>query len=854
MCAIFRAEARKYEINWRNEKNKDMKRVFSIILWLSVIGLVGAAPVSKEQAKMVGENFFTKSIKVNRDLGRKANFIVSEQSNAGRIRKSNGENYAPYYILNNEDGGFVIVSGDDCATPILGYSTEGSIDVTNLPIQLEGFLQAYTEEIQYAADNNLQATDYTKDLWNAYRKAPQNVNTTAVVNALISTTWSQAPYYNIKCPSDASLSSLGGHPSTGCVATAMGQIMKYWEYPRRGIGNKSYNSNKYGTLSANFASTYYNWSSMPLKLSSSTSTTQNESVATLMYHCGVAVEMNYNSDGKGSSSANTLDWGGGRASAETALKTYFGYSSTVKGKQRSSMSASSWIYMLKTELDNQRPMLYRGASSQGGHAFICDGYDSSDKFHFNWGWSGQANGYFTLTALNPDQYNFSSDQCAVIGIQPQNGSGPAKSYKLYMNTDLEAINTNSSSTADPNVYNYGNAMSFTAKVENNGTSVFKGILKVGVFTASGEFIAWSKETPSVTIAAGGVTDKKTYTFDGGKPFFPGKYIAYMYYKDADETDSQLVETDDGLFLTEYNYVAFSVKMENDLKPISAFNILLGDYITGSKIRIEVNVRNTALLTTFYGLIKLCLYDKNGLKVQDIDYVDFYSGFSASTTKTLSFTGSIDVTPGSYYLALIYQKKDQTAWYYLGSIADYPNPVRVNVKAPTLYADEYESNNSQTTAAKLNWSLDEELHDFSTDIVSLHDESDIDFYKLEFPNAKGYTIQASLYDKYNPLGSYYVNADAQFAYSVGGNTYSSYFEGNKTFIFNGPTTLYFKVVQHGLNGLGFYELDGEILEGDIVEAVEAIVAPKNTAAKILRDGQILIRRGEKIYTITGIEVK
>ena len=830
-----------------------MKNLLFLLLMLPATLL--AAPISKEQAQLIGGNFFTKSIKANRDLGRLANFIMPEQSNARRIRKSSGENYAPYYILNNEEGGFVIVSGDDCATPILGYSTEGSLDVTNLPIQLEELLQAYTEEIQYAAENNIQATDSIKDLWNTYRNAPQNVNATAVVSALISTTWDQYPYYNLKCPSDASLSSKGGHPTTGCVATAMGQIMKYWGYPKKGTGSKSYKSEHYGTLSANFSITEYDWANMPLQLSSSTSSTQNNAVATLLYHCGVAVEMNYNSDGKGTSGALILA-SSRCASSEAALKNYFGYSSTIAGKMSSSMSASAWNSMLKTELENKRPVLYAGynPNGRGGHAFVCDGYDSDDKFHFNWGWGGQANGFFSLTALTPSGHNYSSGQQAVIGIKPKDSSSITKTYDLYMNTDLTAIGTNTSSS-ETNAYTFGKTVSFTAKIENNGTGTFNGLFKVGVFTYDDrEFIAWSKESYHFSLEAGKVTEKKTYTFDGGIPLIPSKYIAYMYFQDDDETDCKLVKSDEGVILTEYNNVIFNVISSTDLQPVSAFNVALGGYVTGSKIRVEVDVRNTSLFTAFKGKIRLGIYDGDGKLVDVIDELDFSKGFSSNTTEKLQFIGIITSNPGSYYLALTYQKSGETTWYYMGCTSNYPNPIKVNVIAPVLHADEYESNNAQSTAAKLNWSLDEELPDFSTDIVSLHEESDIDFYRLEFPKEKGYAVQVSLYDKYNPLGSYYVNADAQFAYSVGGNTYSSYFEGNKTIVFNGPATLYFKVVQNGLNGLGFYEFNGEILEGDMVEAVKLVTAPKNTAVKVLRNGQLLIQRGDELFNAQGARVK
>ena len=319
-----------------------MKKLLFIVLMLPAMLL--AAPVDPSLAQQVAQNFISStgdSISTQQP--------ARQQRRLKRVAKQTAEAQL-YYIFNNEDGGFVIVAGDDCATPILGYSNEGSIDLDNMPIQLQELLQAYAAEIQDAVDNNLQATDEVAESWAAYKRAPKAQTTTTAVKALITTTWDQYPRYNNKCPSDPSLFTLGGHPTTGCVATAMAQIMKYWEYPKKGYGRKSYISEHYGTLSADFGSTAYDWDNMPQKLTALNSSTQDNAVATLMVHCGVAVSMNYNSDGHGSSSSSIIDWGGGRASAEKALKEYFGYASTIQGKQSSTVSASAWKSLLKTEL------------------------------------------------------------------------------------------------------------------------------------------------------------------------------------------------------------------------------------------------------------------------------------------------------------------------------------------------------------------------------------------------------------------------------------------------------------------------------------------------------------------------
>lgn len=786
-----------------------MKKLLFILLLMPAMLL--AAPVDPNLAQQVAQNFINStgdSISTQQP--------ARQQRRLKRVAKQTAE-AQPYYIFNNEDGGFVIVSGDDCATPILGYSNEGSIDLDNMPIQLQELLQAYAAEIQDAVDNNLQATDEVAELWTAYKRAPKAQTTTTAVDALITTTWNQYPYYNIKCPSDPSFSNLGGHPTTGCVATAMAQIMKYWGYPKSGYGTKRYNSEYYGTLYADFGSTAYDWDNMPQKLTSSSTSTQKNAVATLMYHCGVAVEMNYNSNGQGSSSAYVVDAKYGYASAELALKTYFRYASTLVGKLCGQTPTAQWTNMLKTELNNKRPVLYAGykPNGGGGHAFICDGYDSNNKFHFNWGWGGSANGFFSLTALTPSGYNYSAGQQAVIGIEPADGSGPAKTYDLYMNTDLKATNTSSSTSSEPNAYYFGNTMSFTAKVENNGKGVFDGYLKVGVHDDDGNFVAWSNESYHFTLNAGQNTVQKTYTFTGGMPFMPGKYWAYMYYQDIDEANNKLVKSDEGVMFTEYNNIAFTVKSAGNLQRVSDYYIFdqlfEGSYTMGSNARINVDVQNNSS-SKFYGKIRLALYNQDGTiacPIYDVDYSK--DGFPANAIRNLQFNGAFDVEPGTYNLILKVQKSNQSGWSYMECSTTYPNPIKVIVKAPALRADDFEPNNTLPEASNLIWDLDPEMVDFGTFQASLHEDEDVDYYKLIFPNASVYKVKVSLYDKYYQGGSYYENAIAQFAYSVGGTNFPTYYIRDETITFNGPNILYFQVVPYGMNGLGYYELSGDIEE-------------------------------------------
>lgn len=226
------------------------------------------------------------------------------------------------------------------------------------------------------------------------------------VTPLLSTAWDQTCLYNDSCPSDVNAPpNLCGHVWAGCVATAMAQVMRYFSYPAQGTGSKSYYSIQYGNQHANFGSTTYDWTQMPILLNQ-----PSPEVARLMYHCGVSVEMNYHLLGSGALTST----------AASALKTYFGYHSGLSEKYASSYSQAAWAALLKQEIDSARPVIYRSEQSTGGagHAWVVDGYDQNGLFHCNWGWGGYYNGYFALSSLNPNLNSFNQNHGAITGIRP----------------------------------------------------------------------------------------------------------------------------------------------------------------------------------------------------------------------------------------------------------------------------------------------------------------------------------------------------------------------------------------------------------------------------------------------------
>ena len=341
--------------------------------------------------------------------------LTSKTAELAQVENS-GFEYLYLFRVNNGEG-FVIVAADDAAYPILGYGIDEPAG--ELGPETRFWLEQYEHEIAALASGDVSNDDpvlaaYISRQWDNLRSGnwsePKSGN---MVPAMLTTRWNQSPYYNYYAPQNCPI---------GCVATAVAQVMKFWNHPVKGTGNNSYNT-PYGVLSANFDTTYYDWAHMPNSISSSSSMQEIEAVALLSYHVAVAVNMNFSTDGSG---ANLVGGSGTTTSAQSALRRYFGYSNSLHGEYKSYYSDAEWIRLLKDELDAGRPVLYAGYDSYAGHAFVFDGYNSSSQFHVNWGWGGSYNGFFAMGALNPGgggvgtntSNTFNSSNQIIVGVEP----------------------------------------------------------------------------------------------------------------------------------------------------------------------------------------------------------------------------------------------------------------------------------------------------------------------------------------------------------------------------------------------------------------------------------------------------
>lgn len=381
-----------------------MKKItLSIVVLLTGL-IVQAASVSKTQALEIAQQFMSKNsaMRVKGVSASQLQLAHTAVSKMGAV---------DFYVFNrNQDGGFVIVSGDDQVAPVLGYADAGSFNEQDVPDGLQYWLDEYQRQLEYIKTHPEQVRKI-----NGFSRS---------VKPLVTTRWNQSAPYNNMCPTYTSNGSTY-RAVTGCAATACAQIMNYHKWPKQGTGSHSYDCdlNKSGqvkTLSVDFSQSVYEWELMDDVYDSNSLSTHNSAVAKLMYDVGVSANMGY-----GAAS------GAGNGAIYNALINYFGYDKGMRMEIRDCYGIEAWEKMLTDELDAKRPVYYTGYTPTGGHAFVFDGYNTDGFFHVNWGWGGSSDGYFLVSMLNPKDQGigsfeggYNTNQAIIINFKPDEGGTP----------------------------------------------------------------------------------------------------------------------------------------------------------------------------------------------------------------------------------------------------------------------------------------------------------------------------------------------------------------------------------------------------------------------------------------------
>ena len=464
-----------------------MKRLLLLMFGMTLTSALMAGPVDEEQARQQALEFI-----------KGKQFAASRRAQGESPELSVAVSGAAYHVFNvGQGGGFVVVSGSDCAPGVLGYAESGTFDADRMPANMKAWLQGYADQVEWLEKGGAEPTSVAAA---NSRRASGTVK--SPIAPLIQTAWDQDNPYNLDCP----LFLNGAKSVTGCVATAMAQVL-YYDYQQEGFPKgttkeiPAYECNRnWGShvqVSAQPAITF-DWANMKTTYTGKEESTDAsaKAVAALLARCGASVGMDYADGTNGGSSASM-------SSVPQALNTYFGYDRSVTYLKREFYTTAEWEDLIYAELLAGRPVLYGGQSSGGGHAFVCDGYSEDGYFHINWGWSGGGNSYFRLSVLNShtqgigssssyDGYTMSQD--IVVGIQKPSGSvvedGRLEVTKLGLYDGTPATVNRSVETWVNFTYKFMNSQAYTNSYD----------FAIGLFDEEGNLVAESS-TSNVTNLA-----------------------------------------------------------------------------------------------------------------------------------------------------------------------------------------------------------------------------------------------------------------------------------------------------------------------------------------------------------------
>ena len=570
-----------------------MKRLLLLSLVLLCSLSAWTAQRSPEEALSIARTFFMQSSgAVTRYSGEVQLAAVSTDLLKSASTRSVGG--TAFYIYNYAQSAYVIVSGDDRMKPVLGYSDNGSFITENLPVNILGWLELYNAA--YAQLGNVEKT-VTEPKLLTKTSFPASVSP-----LLGNICWDQSEPYNNTCPLYK-----GERCVTGCVATAMAMILKYHEYPVKGKGTHSYKTSSGIECSFDYGNTTFDWDNMLPQYEGNYNTTHANAVAQLMSACGIAVDMEYSPSASGAYSHQVGQ----------ALIDYFGYDGNLGLVYRQYFASAEWMNLIKSEINEKRPIYYFGSSDDGGHAFVFDGYNEEDMVHVNWGWSGMNNGYFEVASLNPDSPGigggsnlgggFTRGQGMYLGIQPPTTSSNFTSH--FFMTKLEA---NKEEVAKGDVFKLTITEIFNMSVACKNSKLAVIAEKDGQQSILGQM--------ALATLINTYEGYNAFSFSNLKipnEFADGTYSVYVATKDEREatwsrvrgyvgSEAQLILIVSGNKCTLTPFSG-NLSLEEDIEVSvklahSLYSGLKGDY--------KMLVSNKSTSDEYYGLVGVALFDKN----------------------------------------------------------------------------------------------------------------------------------------------------------------------------------------------------------------------------------------------------
>ena len=454
-----------------------MKRILYLFLLLFP-SLAFADHVQEEQARQTALAFW-QSVAQTRGAASPSFQMVLHSE--GLLTRSAGTDPA-YYVFDNTAGpGFVIVAGDDIAMPVLAYSFTHEFSAEEMPANLRDWLTQIRGEINETRRQDVEPSAFIANAWTSVRAGSPIVE-------LETALWNQAEPYNEMCPQINHTNSY-----TGCTATAVAIVMRYHQWPEQGTGTlPAYVTETYHTrIEAVQLGHTYDWADMRMEYPyNAYSQTEADAVATLMRDCAIGIKSDFGP-------VNSFGTGANISDIPLFLTNHMGYDQAYHIVIRNRYNTEEWHRMMRNELDNNRPIIYTGSSNKGGHAFILDGYDSENYFSVNWGWGGMSNGYFLLSALDPNEQGaggsdsgYNKNQNALIGIQKDHGGSPVEELRLESYTSPETGETyNGLSIPDGSTVVQGKQfMLQVGNLVNNGSAPFTGHTKIALADKEGNIV------------------------------------------------------------------------------------------------------------------------------------------------------------------------------------------------------------------------------------------------------------------------------------------------------------------------------------------------------------------------------
>jgi len=659
-----------------------------------------------------------------------------------------------FHLVADKTGGFAIVAGDDRITQILGISPDGFIDPNNLSGGLKYWLLNYSEQIEAIVKTDAERKPMAI-------AEPSNfvasVSTTNLIpdsiEPLIETHWGRTSLYIGMCPVDSDTGSIS-LPGPGAVALA--QILKYWEYPKTGRGSSQFQHEDYGLIKADYGSTTYEWGQMPNELYSAISESRINEVANLLFQCAASIETDFSENGGGLLS--------NLAPFIKSLQRYFNYGKTVRVVKRENTSNSMWISSLKQEIQNGRPVIYYGSLEDRGYGWIwvCDGYDSEGRIHFNWGEEGAGDGYFVVDDL-ADQTEFflTRDQGAIIGIAPQQFCNKDAGLKLTSPLTVQATNTQNS-----------RSRSASCDIQNNSDQPFSGKIAAGIYTASNQLIhVIGTEQIEQILPDQSYSPSLTYDPSETENLLVGDFFVTMIY--------QLQGSEEWLKFSDEDYENWAeVTLEgvgNELVLQTAFEIGDDHYIyQNTPFDISFQILNTGS-TQFNGRIKVGIYTLDGERLTyagtlfplEINHLAPNTIFE--TTNPLSVPEGINLRPGEYLAAILFKSANSADWQLVNG-NQFSNPTRVVLEEGP---DIYENSGNSTYTINLTDSDfgNDNIATYKTQNASIQGHDDTDRFRLNFQDGWNYSVEPRVHDAHNSDNGILYSADVRFL--VNGSSYKIY---------------------------------------------------------------------------------